>query len=185
MSRPDERETILKGPKFTFERLWTPSSRGDLTERLIVRHPGAVCILALLNPDQHPSLENELGVVLIQNKRPAIGKTLWELPAGTIDPGEDPLATAGRELEEEAGYAAETITPIGRFYTTPGMTDELMHAYLATGLTHIGQRLEPDETIEVHPIKWSAAMAMVDDGTLMDAKSMLTLLLADHRGVGS
>lgn len=183
MPTPGERETILQGPKFAFERLWTASNTGGLSERLIVRHPGAVCILAILPPGTHANPADEPAAILIRNKRPAIGTTLWELPAGTIDPGEDPATTAARELEEETGYRAETITPLGRFYTTPGMTDELMRAYLATGLTHVGQRLEPDESIEVHPMRLSKAQALIDSGELMDAKSILTLMFAQRRGI--
>jgi ADP-ribose pyrophosphatase len=183
MSSDHEREIILKGPKFTFERLRTRSPAGQPIERLIVRHPGAVCVLALLRPDQHPGLGDEPGVVMIRNDRATVGQTLWELPAGTIDPGEEPLKTASRELEEETGYSAGRIVPISRFYTTPGMTDEVMHAFLATDLRPVGQRLEPDESIQVHPVRWSAALEMADDGTLMDAKSMLTLFLAERRSM--
>ncbi|MGP1347827.1 MAG: NUDIX hydrolase [Phycisphaerales bacterium] len=179
MPRAGERETIHAGKKFAFERLWTAGSDGGLVERLVVRHPGAVCVLGLLGSGA------DREVVLIRNDRPAVGDVLWELPAGTIDAGEDPIVTAGRELEEESGYRAESIEPMGSFFTTPGMTDEVMHAFVATGLRRVGQRLEPDERIEVHAVRFSRAMEMVDAGEIRDGKSMLTLLLAERRGLVS
>ena len=100
-----------------------------------------------------------------------------------LEAGEAPEACAGRELIEETGYEGATITPLGRFYTSPGLSDELMWAYVATGLKHVGQRLELDERLTVHLVGVGEALAMVDSGELMDAKSMLTLLLGVRRGL--
>jgi ADP-ribose pyrophosphatase len=168
------REVLHKGPKFDFERLTLSAPGGREVQREVIRHPGAAVIVPLL-----PGAN----VVLIRNDRFAVGKTLYELPAGTLSPGEPPDACAARELEEETGYRAATLAPLGRFYTTPGMTDELMWAFLATGLRHVGQRLEEDEALTVEVVGMDRALQMIDSGELMDAKSMLALLVAHRRGL--
>jgi len=174
-----ERRLIHRGAKFDFEQVELRSPDGrTIMKREVVRHPGAVCILPLLD---HGSPRPR--VVMIRNQRVALGREIWELPAGTLEPPEPPDQCAVRELEEETGYAPATIAPLGRFYTTPGMTDELMHAFLATDLTERAQRLQADESIRVEVISAAEALSMVDRGDLMDAKSMLTLLMAWRRGV--
>lgn len=145
--------------------------------RDVVRHPGAVVILPILDGPGGPQ------IVMIRNLRVALEAELLELPAGTLERGEDPAACAARELMEETGYEALTIRPLGRFYTTPGLTDELMHAFVATGLRSVGQDLEDDESIRVEPVPLAAAMACIDAGELVDAKSILTILWACRRGV--
>lgn len=180
MNRPgggERRETLHRGAKFDLELVTIPGPGGTPIKREVVRHPGAVVIL--------PILEDAAGrcVVLIRNERIAIGRTLWELPAGTLEPMEKPQECAPRELEEETGYRAATMMPLARFHTTPGLTDELMHAFVATGLTHVGQRLEADERLTVHPRPVAEALAMVESGEMTDAKSMLTLLLAVRKGI--
>lgn len=124
---------------------------------------------------------------MIHNRRPAIGpppgKQLWELPAGTLEPPEPPEQCAARELIEETGYRAATLRPLGRFYTTPGMTDELMWAFIATGLEQIGQALEADEDLTVEAMEPRRVLAMMDRGDLLDAKTMLSLLLAQRLGL--
>ena len=109
--------------------------------------------------------------------------TLVELPAGTLEPNEDPSVSAVRELEEEIGYTSDDLRPLGPFYTTPGLTDEIMHTYAALNLRFVGQRLEADEKITVQIITPDEAFAMIDDGRMMDAKSMLALLLARRKGL--
>jgi ADP-ribose pyrophosphatase len=175
MSRPGEqRRVIHRGAKFDLELLEYRGSGGRAVRREIVRHPGAVVILPLLPGGR---------VVLIRNHRPSLDRPLLELPAGTLEKGEDPRACAARELEEETGYAPATLRPLGRFYTSPGMSDELMHAFAAIDLTQAAQRLEEDEriTLEVTPV--GVALAMAADGRLEDGKSMLTLLLAQRAGI--
>ncbi|MHC4427820.1 MAG: NUDIX hydrolase, partial [Planctomycetota bacterium] len=88
---------------------------------------------------------------------------------------------AARELTEETGYKAGRIEPLGRFYTTPGMTDELMHVYVASDLVEVGQRLEPGEDIEVGILDAAAALAMIDDGTIRDGKTIAGLLMWQRR----
>lgn len=179
---PIETKVLYEGAKFNVELLTLPAGdKGEGTrEMAIVRHSGACAILPILTE----ATEHEPAtLVLIRNQRPAVGQSLWEIPAGTIDPGEEPLVCAGRELIEETGYKAATLEPFGRFYTTPGMTDEVMHVFVARGLTHVGQDLDEGEHIEVHEVKADEAMAMIDDGRLMDAKSVIPIVRAHAAGL--
>ncbi|MBL8745465.1 MAG: NUDIX hydrolase [Phycisphaerae bacterium] len=177
MTHFGERTLIHRGRKFDFEMVRYRSASGATIEREVVRHPGAVCIL--------PILEGEGGVriVMIRNRRFALGIELLELPAGTLEKGEEPSICAGRELIEETGYRAGSIIPLGSFYTTPGMTDERMHAFAATGLVHVGQDLEEDEQIRVEVIELARVLGMIDSGELMDAKSIVTLMMGQRRGL--
>jgi ADP-ribose pyrophosphatase len=168
---------IHKGAKFSFERLTLQGTDGKPLTREVVRHPGAVVILPILGSPTGRQ------VIFIKNWRIAIEEWLIELPAGTLEAGEDPAACAARELEEETGYRAATITPLGRFYTSPGLSDELMWAYAATGLKNVGQKLEPDERVIVHPVDAGRVIGMINDGELVDGKSIAAFLTARDRGL--
>ncbi|MCA9287606.1 MAG: NUDIX hydrolase [Phycisphaerales bacterium] len=171
------RSTIFAGKKYAYENVVLRADDGSELHRQMVRHPGAVTILPLLDtPDGRR-------VVIINNERFAVARTLVELPAGTLEPNEDPSVSAVRELEEEIGYTSDDLRPLGPFYTTPGLTDEIMHTYAALNLRFVGQRLEADEKITVQIITPDEAFAMIDDGRMMDAKSMLALLLARRKGL--
>jgi len=168
------RRTLHKGRKFDFEILTVRQGRTQ-TQREVVRHPGAVVVVPLLDDGR---------IVLIRNHRVALGEgeRLWECCAGTIEPPEEPILCAARELIEETGYRAATLAPLGWFYTTPGLTNERMHAFVATSLTDVGQNLEDDESIEVEPVPASRVLDMIASGELRDAKSMLAILLAQRAG---
>ncbi len=168
------RRTLHKGRKFDFELL-TVLQGGKETQREVVRHPGAVVIVPILDDGR---------IVLIRNFRVGLGERLWECCAGTIEPPEAAEACAARELVEETGYRPATLRSLGWFYTTPGLTDERMHGFVATGLTHVGQNLEEDESIEVEAVTRERVLSMIDSGELRDAKSMLAILLALRRGIG-
>ena len=120
---------------------------------------------------------------MIRNHRAAVGRELWELPAGTLEPGEAPEKTAARELEEETGYRPGRVEKLGEFYTTPGLTDELMRAYVATDLVAAGQKLEAGERIEAEVVPAARVMELVDSGELMDGKSLAALWLAGRKGL--
>ncbi len=167
------RETLHRGAKFDLERVVVETEGGTQLERDVVRHGGAVVILGILD-DGH--------VLLIETHRIPVGETLTELPAGTLEEGEAPEECAARELIEETGYRATQIEALGTFFTTPGMTNELMHAFVATGLTFVGQALEEGELIEVRPTPAGEALSMARDGRLRDGKSMLALFLAERGG---
>jgi ADP-ribose pyrophosphatase len=164
------RELLHRGVKFDIESLIFTSSRGNQIRRECIRHPGSVIILPLLS---------DHSIVLIRNWRLSTQSWLWELPAGTMTSGEDPAQCARRELAEETGYTAASIAPLAPmpwFYAAPGLTDERMHAFIATGLAHGGQALEEDERIEVARFTRDEVFAMIAARTIIDAKTLLILL---------
>jgi len=174
---PIRRTLIHKGRKFDYESVEYLNPSGKPVTRQVVRHPGAVVIVPIL-----PGPAGEPHVVLIRSFRASLEQYILELPAGTREVGEEAVVTAGREIIEEIGYEAATLIEIGRFYTSPGLSDELMVAYAAVGLAHVGQRLEEDEDLTVQVTSVEAAFEAVSSGALMDAKSMLALYLARAKG---
>jgi ADP-ribose pyrophosphatase len=114
---------------------------------------------------------------MIRNYRVAVDDRLWEFPAGKLEKGEVPAHAARRELEEETGYSASDIRSLGAFYTSPGFADELMHAFVAEGLSRVGQRLEVGEDIAVEIVPRADALQMIHDGRLRDGKSVAALLM--------
>lgn len=174
---PSVLRTLLHtGRKFNFEFCRVVGGDGS-QDREVVRHPGAVVILPLRTTSSGRS------VVFIRNWRIALEAWSLELPAGTMEPPEPPELCAARELAEETGYQAATLRGLGRFHTSPGLSNEFMHAYLAEGLTPVGQDLEDDERIQVVEIPVERCWSLIASGELMDAKSMLTVLLACRLGV--
>lgn len=142
-----------------------------------IRHRGAVIIVPLLEqPGRAPR------VVLVRNDRVVVGESLLECPAGGIDEGESPAEAAERELAEESGFQAASLYPIGHFFTSPGMSDETMHAFVATGLIHVGQTLQPNESMTVHKFAAGDLLEKIDAGGLVDGKTMLAVLMAVRKG---
>ena len=141
---------------------------GKLVRRDYIHYPGAAIVLPVLGDGR---------IVLIRNWRFAVEDTLYELPAGCLDGGEDPAVCAQRELTEETGYTAGRWEKLGGFFTGPGTSDEFIHAYLATELTAGPQRLERYEEIAVELRSDAEVRAMVADGTIRDAKTLSTLTL--------
>lgn len=167
-------QTLVTGRKFSVERLTIHTPAGKSLEREVIRHPGAVVVVPIM-PDRR--------IVLVRVFRHALAMPQVECCAGTLDPRETPERCAARELIEETGYEAASLIPLASFWTTPGMTDERMHAFVASGLTHVGQKLEEDESIEVLLVEAGEALAMVERGEISDGKSMLALMLAERRGL--
>ncbi len=167
-----EPEELLSTRKFRVVRHVTPGRDGTPHTREIVVHPGAVTILPLVDEDR---------VCLIRNRRVAAGKTLVELPAGTLEPGEDPAVTASRELIEETGYRAARMEKLCEFFMSPGILTERMYLFVARELTPGAARLEPGEDIETLVVDWNEAMRMVFDGTIEDAKTLVGLLYYDRQ----
>ena len=159
-------EILLETSKFRVERITRVTPKGKTVAREIVVHPGAVVILPLLNQSK---------IIMVRNYRYSIDRELLELPAGTCEPDEDPIETASRELMEETGYRAGTISPLACFYTSPGITDELMHAYTATDLTRVGQRLEPGEEIVPEIYELAKAKSLLASSGIQDAKTLAVL----------
>ena len=115
-------------------------------------------------------------ICFVENFRVSVGRTLVELPAGTLEPGEDPLEAAGRELAEETGFRAARIEPLATFYMSPGVLDERMYLFLATSLTPGRQSLDAGEDLRPLLCTWSETLAMLADGRICDAKSIAGLL---------
>jgi ADP-ribose pyrophosphatase len=162
---------LFKGSRFNVVEVDQRTASGQLRPRQFVQHPGAVIILPLLEGDR---------VCLIRNERPAVGKKLIELPAGTIDPPEPPRETAPRELKEETGYTAREWRELPGFYMSPGILSERMHVFVAEGLTAGDHAREEGENIDNLIVPWEEAMRMVECGEIEDAKSIAVLLLWDH-----
>jgi len=171
------RTTLHKGAKFDYEEVTWVGDGGGTVTRQFVRHGGAVVIVPVLEEKGKPRQ-----VVMIKSRRMSIPADLWELPAGTREHDEDPRECAARELEEETGFSASSVESLGTFHTSPGMTNELMHAYVATGLSVVGQRLEADEGIIAHPMPVADVWRLVDAGEIKDSKTLAALLLAQRRG---
>jgi len=137
-------------------------SDGHRTSREIVEHPGAVAILAW---------DGER-LAMVRQWRHATGTILLEIPAGTLEPDEEPRVTAGRELAEEVGLSAATWEAGPEFFTAPGFCDERMHLYLATGLSASRADADPDELLEPDWMTLPDALAAIDDGRIRDAKTI-------------
>ena len=162
------RQTIHRGRKIEVQLDLTDLPDGTTLRRDAVIHPGAVVILPLLADGR---------VCLLRNHRFILAQTLWELPAGTLEPGEEPDHAAPRELEEETGYRAGRWRKLGVYYPSPGVLSEAMHLYAAEELTPGPQRLEAGEQIEVHAVAWQEALGMALDGRINDLKTVAGLLL--------
>ncbi len=145
---------------------------GSTGQLELIRHPGAAAIVPCASdpPGADPT------ILLIRQYRYATGGQLWEIPAGTLDPGEDPEACARRELMEETGVTAARLQRLTSIWTTPGFTNEVIHLYLATGLTTGEPSRERDEFIEVVPQPLSRVLALIRDGEIRDAKTVVAIL---------
>lgn len=142
---------------------------GQSVTREVVDHPGAVVIAAL---------DSQGDVTLVVQYRHAVGDRLLELPAGTLEPGEDPLHAAARELREEAGLTAERWDRLGSFFSSPGFLREEMHAFLARDLTQVPAEPESDEDITL--VHRSLSSLLEDPRDVPDSKSLATLLLVER-----
>ena len=159
--QPDSSETVWRGKLLavTVER-W-----GD-HEREIVEHPGAVAIV---------SVDTEGEMALVRQVREATRGSLLEIPAGTAEPGEEPLATAKRELHEECGLTGGTWSELGAFWTTPGFSREYMHVFLAEGVERGEAAPEADEQLEIVRYRAADVAALIPE--IEDAKTLAGLLL--------
>lgn len=163
---------LLTASRFRVERVPQPCADGSVRDREVVIHPGSVVVAPFVSADE---------VCLVEVVRVAVGETLLELPAGTLDRDEPPGATAARELAEETGYRAGRIEPAGEFWMSPGILRERMHLFVAHDLVPGPQALEPGELIRTRVVPWAEAVAMCLDGRINDAKSVAGILILEAR----
>jgi ADP-ribose pyrophosphatase len=167
----DER-ILLQTRRFTVVEQTVARPDGRTATLEFVRHPGSVAILPLLDDGR---------VCLIRNRRLTVDETLIEVPAGTREPDETPLATARRELREETGYRAARFDELATYYPSPGVLSEQMWLYTARGLTAGQHAREPNEEIENLIVDWDEALSMIGRGEIRDGKTLAALLLWDRR----
>lgn len=167
-ARRNHTRTVHRGRVFDLAVDNITLENGVTMDMEVVRHPGAAAIVALTDRG---------GVLLIRQFRYAVGHTIWEIPAGTVNPGESPLICAQRELEEETGVAARAWTALGEISPLPAYSDEVIHLFLARQLTAGDQALDEDELLEVREVAFEAALAMVAHHEIRDAKTIAGLLM--------
>jgi len=165
-------EVIYRGRKFTLvKRAREVGGRIVWGEYLV--HPGAVAVLALADGE----------VLLVRQFRGAIGAWTLEIPAGTLEPGEDPAEAAVREMVEETGYKPLRLEPLIEFYPTPGVSNELIKIYYTDALEHVGiQGRDPgEEDMEIVKLPPARALEMIDAGEIKDSKTVIAVLVAHRR----
>ena len=140
---------------------------GVTAHREIIKHPGAVCMVPVTP---------EGNLLLVTQYRHAAGRRLLELPAGTLEAGEEPLSAASRELQEEVGRKPGKVVPLGGFYVAPGYTSEYIHLFICTDLSESKLAADDDEDIEVESLTPAAALDAIDSGEINDAKSVIGIL---------
>jgi ADP-ribose pyrophosphatase len=145
-----------------------------VAEREVISHPGGVAVI--------PVTYNKEIYLVNQFRKPYESEVL-EIPAGKLDPGEDPLVCAKRELREETGMSAKELTYIGSFATTPAFTNEIIYLYLATGLMSGQDSTDPDEFIEVEKRPLTDLLNGIEQGEIQDAKTIIALLMAARKGL--
>jgi ADP-ribose pyrophosphatase len=170
LAKLKRQRVLYTGKIFTLAQIEKPSrSKKGKTRRWdVIRHPGASVILPILSQNR---------VVLIRQNRPAVGQTIWELPAGTLEKGESPRSCAHRELIEETGYRARSLKRLVRFLPSPGFCDEKMHVFIARDLEYVGQCLEQDEELKVHVLPVKRVLKMIQQGLIQDAKTLIAISL--------
>lgn len=177
-SRPAEQlasERLYTGRIISLDRDTVRFPDGSVTNEFdIARHPGASAIVPFMND---PAGE-EPQLLLLRQYRYAAGGYIYEIPAGRLDEGETPAQCAARELKEETGCSAEKIEPLTTMFTTPGFTDEVIHLFMATGLTHGEHNREADEFVDIVIMRLSEALELIESGEILDAKTALGILFA-------
>ncbi|MEY9978676.1 NUDIX domain-containing protein [Lysinibacillus sp. RC79] len=142
---------------------------GNVAKREIIKHPGAVAVIAVTDEGK---------LVLVEQYRKALERSIIEIPAGKLEPGEEPIVTARRELEEETGYGAQSLTYLQAFATSPGFADEIIHLFVAKDLYKIENKadLDEDEFVELLEVSLEEAGQMVADERIFDAKTAFAVL---------
>lgn len=168
MEKTLESKTVYKGRIINLRLDSVVLENGNTALREVVEHPGAVGIVAL---------KENGDIVMVKQYRKAADQVLLELPAGKLEPGEDPADCAARELTEETGYIAGDLRYLVSFYTSPGFSNEVMHMFLATGLREGENDPDDDEMVETVEISPDRAMDMILEGEIKDGKTIAGILL--------
>jgi len=147
------------------DKIKLPDNKKSMRE--IVEHSGGVTIIPVTDSGE---------ILLVKQYRKAVEEVLYEIPAGKLESGEDPVHCAERELEEETGYRPGEIKKLYSFYTSPGYSDEIIHLYIARELKYIGQNFDNDEFIVVEKIKKEEIMELINRGHIKDSKTIIGLL---------
>ncbi|WIV18024.1 NUDIX hydrolase [Paenibacillus polygoni] len=158
-------EPIFEGKVVSLQVDTVTLPNGQTGTREIIRHPGAVAVLAVRGDR----------MLVVDQYRQALGRTELEIPAGKLDPGEDPEEAAKRELREETGYRAKSLVPLPAFYTSPGFADEVIYLYMAEELEAGEMELDEDEFLEVSEITLDEAYSLIKEGRISDAKTILAV----------
>jgi ADP-ribose pyrophosphatase len=173
-------EVVFEGPLFKIlrDRLIEPGGAENVRD--VIRHNGSVVILAI---DSSKS-KKDPWIVVERQYRHAANQFLWELPAGKLEEGEDPLAGAKRELAEETGYVAKKWKPLVEYFASPGFLGESMKVFVAEGLVAGEAHPESDEEIELRLVKLSEVLKMIAKGAILDGKTLTSVLLYARRSAG-
>ncbi|KYZ77503.1 ADP-ribose pyrophosphatase [Anaerosporomusa subterranea] len=170
IEKPISSERIYEGAIVNIRRDTVTLPNGKSATREVVEHPGAVAVVPVTDDGK---------VILVRQFRHPIGQLLLEIPAGKLDKGEHPDDCARRELEEETGFVASQLRRIASIFTTPGFTNEIIHIYLATGLTATAQHPDEDEFLAVEYYDRDQIKELLAAGELQDSKTALGLLLTE------
>jgi ADP-ribose pyrophosphatase len=170
---PTEIKKVYEGRVFTLQIETLTLPKGHELKAEIIRHPGSVVIIPVTDAGE---------IILVRQYRPAIGRWAWELPAGSLKPGEDVAQAAARECQEEIGLIPKTLEKVGAFYPTPGYCDEEMNFYVASGLRTPGSgdaeaHADDDEDIEAKPVSRARIAEMIAGGEIIDLKTVAGLAL--------
>jgi len=167
-SKINHTRTLYQGRVFTLKKENVTLGNGNTTNLDVIHHPGAAAMVPLNDDEQ---------VIMLRQYRHAIRRDIWEIPAGTLEPGEDPESCARREVEEETGYRVNHLVRLGQIIPVPGYSNETISLYLCTGLTPSKQNLDRDEQISVQTVPLTEALAMISSGEIQDAKTIAGLFM--------
>ncbi|RXT13824.1 NUDIX domain-containing protein [Ammoniphilus sp. CFH 90114] len=159
-------DVIFEGKVITLQVDEVELPNGKLAKREIVRHPGAVAVIAI-------TPENRM--IMVRQFRKPLEKTILEIPAGKLEKGEEPLVCAERELIEETGYRAEEMKFVSSFYTSPGFANEIIHIYEASGLESGDAQPDQDEFVDLVEVTLEQAFEYIQSGDIIDAKTIFAI----------
>ncbi len=160
------RKTAYKAPFFEVQELDMSLPNGNKATYYNVHHNGGAGVIPVMDDNK---------IVLIKQYRCAMEGTMYEIPSGKIEIGEDPMECAKREVQEETGYVADNITFLSKFYSLIGFCDEITYLYKATNIKKLEQNLDEDEFVDVHYFTIDEAMEMVKNGDIIDSKTIIAI----------